>query len=164
MLFSIRSPNFITLGQGVQNFRGNPPEYDMNRGISLSDTQFFYMLSFNFCRESSDGFNSNLKNFFQTTHSYVVQEQSIMNEFCSNAGFPFLVHVVFQWEKRVINLSASSAFQELSPYKQNCSPHSAAPHEFTKVKICTLHHENKLSSVLLETSCYQDTLAMSHGT
>ena len=42
-----------------------------------------------------------------------------------------------------------------------CSPHSAAPHEFTKVKICILYHENMLSSVLLETSCYQDTFAMS---
>ena len=41
------------------------------------------------------------------------------------------------------------------------SPHSAAPHELTKVKICTFYHENMLNSVLLETSCYQDTLAMS---
>ena len=59
---------------------------------------------------SPDGFNSNLEIFFWTAHSYVVQEHPGMNEFCSNARFPFWVRVVFQWEKWVINLSASSAF------------------------------------------------------
>ena len=96
---------------------------------------------------SPDGFNSNLKKFFGATHSHVVQEHPDTNEFCSNARFPFWVYVEFQWEKWVKNLSASSAFRELSPYKQKRSPHSAAPHEFTKVK--TLYHENMLSSNLL---------------
>ena len=35
------------------------------------------------------------------------------------------------------------------------------PHEYTK--ICTLNFENMLSSVLPETSWYQDTLTMSHA-
>ena len=48
-------------------------------------------------------------------------------------------------------MSTSSAFKELSPCKEKHPPHSVAPHEFTKVKICTLYHENMLSSVLLET-------------
>ena len=55
---------------------------------------------------------------------------------------------------------ASSAFWEFSPYKQKLSPHSAAPHGLTRVKICTLYHKNMLSSNLLETSCYWNTLAM----
>ena len=53
------------------------------------------------------------------------------------------------------------SFFGVNSIQKNCSPHSAAPHEFKKVKICTLYHENMLSSVLLETSCYQNTLAMS---
>ena len=80
-----------------------------------------------------------------------------MNIYCSSALSPLWVRVVLQWEKWVLNLSVSLVFQELSLYKQNHSPHSAAPHEFTKVKICTLHHENVLSSVLPETSCFQET-------
>ena len=57
-------------------------------------------------------------------------------------------------------MSASSGFYELSLYKQGRFPHSEAWHEFTKVKICTLYHENMLCSVLMEASYYQDTLAM----
>ena len=83
MLFSPKSPNFITLGQGVhenmksytgqikkQNFRGNPPEYDMNRGFPpeydmnrgfpRSDMICFHLIFV----VSPDGLNSNLKNFF----------------------------------------------------------------------------------------------------
>ena len=122
--------------------------------------QFFYNC-YNFIfAVSPDGSNSNLKQFFGATHSHVVQEHPDTNEFCSNARFPFWINVAFRWEKWVINLSTSSAFKELSPYKQKRSPHSAAPHEFTKVKIITLYNENMLSSNLLETSCYQDTLAI----
>ena len=64
---------------------------------------------------SSDGFNSNLKNFcwFWTIDSHVVQEHPGMNEFCSNAHFPFWISIVFQLEKWVIglNLPASSTFR-----------------------------------------------------
>ena len=52
--------------QQKRNFRGNPPEYDMNRGFPLSDMQFFYN---SLCNHlifvvNPDGFNSNLKKFF----------------------------------------------------------------------------------------------------
>ena len=60
---------------------------------------------------SHDDLNSNLKKFFWTTQSHVVQEYQGMNEFCSNARFSFWVRVVFQWENWVINFPHHQLFR-----------------------------------------------------
>ena len=54
---------------------------------------------------------------------------------------------------RIISLLGVISIQTKSP------PHSGATYEFTKVRSCTLYLENMLCSVLLETLCYQGTLA-----
>ena len=52
------------------------------------------------------------------------------------------------------------SFLELISIQTKWTTHSAAPYEITKAKIRWFFLENMLSSVLLETAFYQDTLAL----
>ena len=52
------------------------------------------------------------------------------------------------------------SFLGLISIQTKWTTHRAAPYEFAKAKICWFYLENMLSSVLLETAFYQDTLTV----
>ena len=111
MLSSPGSPKFKTLGQGFHenglSYMGHSKNEILGENpLTMTWIEDFPCLirNFSICYNiilvvSPDGFNSNLKNFFWTTHSHVVQEHPGMNEFCSNVRFAFWVRVVLEWEK-----------------------------------------------------------------
>ena len=149
--------SFLLCDISKSKFAGKPLEYDMNRRIPLPDSQFCFLLCFNLIFVKSPNLNSNLNNFIWNTHSHSAQEHVSMKEFCIDEYFFCSLRVVFQGEKWAINVAASSAFISI----QTKSFLSAQRQMSLQKRKFSPYLENTvIISVVLETSCYQDTLAM----
>ena len=136
MLFSPKSPNSITLGQGdhengpsyvghsENEILGETPLNMTWKRISPVWYAIFLYASFSFCREP---WQVQLKSWnFLLNHTFICS--------AGTPGYEWILGTCTVAMGKISNKSVRiiSFFGVISIQKK-CSPHSAAPHEFTKV-------------------------------